>query len=59
MAGKAGTIFALDAFGIHAGNKMVDKFRLVTWFRYGMVPNLATVQNKISSWELNDSSAAA
>lgn len=59
MAGKAGTIFALDAFGIHAGNKMVDKFRLVTWFRYGMVPNLATVQNKISSWELNDQSAAA
>jgi hypothetical protein len=59
MAGKAGTIFALDAFGVHAGNKMVDKFRLVTWFRYGMVPNLATVQNKISSWDLNDSSAAA
>ncbi|MGC1444717.1 MAG: phytanoyl-CoA dioxygenase family protein [Xanthobacteraceae bacterium] len=59
LAGNAGTIFALDAFGIHAGNKMVDKFRLVTWFRYGMVPNLATVQNKISSWELNDGGAAA
>ncbi len=46
---RPGRCFALDAFGVHAGNKMVDKFRLVTWFRYGMVPNLATVQNKIGS----------
>src|ERR1700733_12858413 len=42
LVGEAGAVFALDSFGIHAGNKMVDRFRLVTWIRYGLVPNLAT-----------------
>jgi hypothetical protein len=45
LTGEAGEIFALDTFGLHAGNKNVADFRLATWCRFGSTPNLATVQD--------------
>jgi hypothetical protein len=45
LSGSAGSLFALDTFGLHAGNKSVDKFRLATWIRFGSIPNLATIQD--------------
>lgn len=46
LAGEEGTGYAIDTFGLHAGNRSIDNFRLVTWIRYGRIPNLATVQDK-------------
>lgn len=45
LTGEAGQIFALDTFGLHAGNKDVADFRLATWCRFGSTPNLASVQD--------------
>lgn len=45
LAGEAGTVFALDTFGLHAGNRSVETFRVATWIRFGSIPNLATVQD--------------
>jgi hypothetical protein len=45
LSGRAGDIFALDTFGLHAGNSAVESFRLATWFRFGSSPNLATIQD--------------
>jgi hypothetical protein len=45
LTGQAGQIFALDTFGLHAGNKSVTDFRLATWCRFGSTPNLASVQD--------------
>ena len=45
LIGQAGQIFALDTFGLHAGNKDVADFRLATWCRFGSTPNLASVQD--------------
>lgn len=45
LSGQAGSLFALDTFGLHAGNKSVDMLRLATWIRFGSIPNLATIQD--------------
>jgi hypothetical protein len=45
LTGEAGSLFALDPFGLHAGNRSVESARLVTWIRFGTIPNLATVQD--------------
>lgn len=45
LSGGAGEIFGIDPFGLHAGNRSVDGLRLATWFRYGLKPNLATIQD--------------
>ena len=45
LAGKAGQVFGLDAFGLHAGNRSVSGLRLATWIRFGSIPNLATIQD--------------
>ena len=45
LTGGAGQIFGLDTFGLHAGNRSVEGFRLATWFRFGSGPNLATIQD--------------
>lgn len=47
LAGNAGNIYMLDGFGLHAGNSQIaGSPRLVTWLRYGSIPNLSTIQNK-------------
>ncbi len=45
LAGEAGQVFGLDAFGLHAGNRSVSGLRLATWIRFGSIPNLATIQD--------------
>jgi hypothetical protein len=45
LEGEAGTVYAIDTFGLHAGNRRVDDMRLVTWFRYGRMPNTTVFQD--------------
>jgi hypothetical protein len=45
LEGEAGTVYAIDTFGLHAGNRRVDDMRLVTWFRYGRIPNTTAFQD--------------
>ena len=45
LSAEAGEIFALDTFGIHAGNPKVLNPRLTSWIRFGNPINLATIQN--------------
>jgi hypothetical protein len=45
LTGQAGQVFALDTFGLHAGNKSVAGYRFATWCRFGSAPNLATIQD--------------
>jgi len=42
---EAGDIFAVDTFGLHAGNAQVIHPRLATWIRFGHQENLATNQD--------------
>ncbi len=46
LEGKAGSVFLVDTYGLHAGNPNVTSPRLVTWFRFGEIPNLAYVCDK-------------
>ena len=46
LEGKAGSLFLIDGYGLHAGNKQVQSPRLATWIRYGSIPNLAYVCDK-------------
>lgn len=41
LFGKKGTVFAVDTFGVHSGPKDLKKERLVSWVRYGKVPNFS------------------
>jgi hypothetical protein len=45
LTGQAGQVFALDTFGLHAGNKSIVGYRFATWCRFGSAPNLATIQD--------------
>ena len=45
LTGRAGQVFGLDTFGLHAGNRSVEGFRVATWCRFGAAPNLSTVQS--------------
>ena len=45
LDGKAGHCFAIDPFGLHAGNSSVSAYRIVTWIRFGQIPNLASTQD--------------
>ena len=45
LAGEAGAVFAVDTFGLHAGNRAVESFRIASWIRFGSIPNLATIQD--------------
>jgi len=46
LEGRAGSVFAVDSYGLHAGNKFIQSERLVTWIRYGRIPNVAYVTDK-------------
>lgn len=46
LEGKAGSVFLVDTYGLHAGNKRVQTPRLATWLRFGETPNLAYVCDK-------------
>lgn len=45
LEADAGEIYAVDTFGLHAGNSKVLQARLATWLRFGHAVNLATVQD--------------
>ena len=45
LKAEPGEIYAVDTFGLHAGNKKVTQPRLTSWFRYGNKINLATIQD--------------
>jgi hypothetical protein len=51
LEGTPGDVFALDSFGYHAGNNSVKSPRFVTWFRYGLRNNLASIQD---GWPLSE-----
>lgn len=59
LEGKAGSVFAVDTYGLHAGNKSIQSERLVTWIRYGRIPNVAYVCDKtyLFSRELESASS--
>lgn len=42
---EPGDIYAVDTFGLHAGNSQVINPRLATWIRFGNKENLATNQD--------------
>jgi len=46
LEGHAGSVFALDTYGLHAGNKSIQSERLATWIRYGRIPNVAYICDK-------------
>src|SRR5581483_3545603 len=46
LEGRAGSVFALDTFGLHRGNDQVEVPRLTTWIRFGHLPNFAYYSDK-------------
>lgn len=46
LEGRAGSVFFVDSYGLHAGNKKIQSPRLATWIRFGSIPNLAYVSDK-------------
>ena len=38
LEGKAGSVFALDTWALHAGNLNITSPRLVTWVRFASAP---------------------
>ena len=38
LEGKAGSVFALDAWALHSGNPNITSPRLVTWIRFSSMP---------------------
>lgn len=46
LEGRAGSVFFVDSYGLHAGNKQIQTSRLATWIRFGSIPNLAYVCDK-------------
>ena len=38
LEGKAGEIYALDTWALHAGNPNITSPRLVTWIRFSSMP---------------------
>lgn len=61
LEGNAGSVFAVDTYGLHAGNKLIESNRLVTWIRYGRIPNVAYICDKtyLFSKELQSASSSA
>jgi hypothetical protein len=48
LAGAAGSAYIIEPFALHAGNRRLKSHRLVTWIRYGLTPNLASIQDRWS-----------
>lgn len=47
LEGKAGSVYLIDSFGLHSGNKNIKKDRLVSWFRFSKNQiNVASFDNK-------------
>jgi len=46
LEGRAGSVYFVDSYGLHSGNKKITSPRLATWMRYGRIPNLAYVTDK-------------
>ena len=46
MEGKAGSVFALDAWALHSGNPNITSPRLATWIRFSSAPTQAYYLNR-------------
>lgn len=54
LDGRAGSVYAVDTFGLHAGNAELETPRLATWFRFGTIPNLASIQDKLYLMDISE-----
>ncbi len=46
LEGRAGSVFLVDTYCLHSGNRKIDSPRLATWMRFGDIPNLAFISDK-------------
>ncbi len=46
LEGKGGSVFLIDTYCLHSGNKNIVTLRIATWLRFGEIPNLAYIADK-------------